>query len=540
MLRGARSSEILLLSIYIAGLLLIAFRGNLLLSITLPLLSLILPHILKYTINSRAPIIFLTYLGIISVSRVLTLTPAILPIALYILAVYRLENPPSREPREPIGYSLEVLIKDYAPLLIAIIIMPASLLPISVLLLLITLMVIINHRVLIDDEVKLLEAPRKVVARESSKILVEVKSRGGWLIASINGNITSYKLDSSRQLITIPLNIESLGYIDCDIKLWLIDQLGYTSILKVSTSIKVIAIPYAKVISESILSDVGPGAFNIIERLRGYILKATEAGVELVYARGFMLVEALVEALTGVREAEVFKYGVKSRSLENYAGSREYIPGDDARFINWKRSVARGYLIVKEYEEPPGTSESDKWIRGLSEEIRGASGSYIIVIADFTSSSQSELDSIISRLYGILEERRVADNPGSWLLVLTSRSSGVLVNGEGRDIAILIAMAIELSNATVKHEYESMNTPEGLDTLGEVKGPLTIIYDYNLKTSLEILKLIEDEVKPRHYEIINGKPTILKYSILATLMESRGYRRLITQAPSLNVRGGHR
>ena len=95
-----------------------------------------------------------------------------------------------------------------------------------------------------------------------------------------------------------------------------------------------------------------------------------------------------------LEESRIVDIGLKSDIIGDYRGVRDYVPGDNIKFIHWKKSISTGRFVVKEFARGHGRSGSKNGI------------SYaVIVVLDFYTYMQ--MDNIISKVLAFLSTLEV-------------------------------------------------------------------------------------------------------------------------------------
>ena len=212
------------------------------------------------------------------------------------------------------------------------------------------------------------------------------------------------------------------------------------------------------------------------------------------------------EAATRVIEA----LAASSRVFRgDYAGIREYVPGDHPRSVHWKKSVSLGELVVKVYESGGGE----------------AGGSPALVVADWGASNPVELDYLIQTTYSAL----VVGRGRRYLYLILPSGRVYYVAGDTLEVLKALDTIILVEGVEVRFNYESfqrVGLREVIAEIGKAGGKLTLVDSYYRALAKALVDDVEerDVAKGTTYVIIHPKAYALKYTYLALELEARGYR----------------
>jgi hypothetical protein len=212
------------------------------------------------------------------------------------------------------------------------------------------------------------------------------------------------------------------------------------------------------------------------------------------------------EAATRVLEA----LATSSRVFRgDYAGVREYTPGDHPRSIHWKKSVSIGELVVKVYESGGGE----------------VGGSPALVVADWDASNPVELDYLIQVTYSAL----VVGRGRRYLYLILPSGRVYYVSGEALDVLRVLDAVLLTEGVEARFNYEApqrVGTRDTVGELGRVGGKLSLVDSYYRALAKALVDDAEARGIPRGstYVLIHPKAYALRYTYLALELEARGYR----------------
>ncbi|MEM0241655.1 MAG: DUF58 domain-containing protein [Fervidicoccaceae archaeon] len=190
----------------------------------------------------------------------------------------------------------------------------------------------------------------------------------------------------------------------------------------------------------------------------------------------------------------------------DYAGVREYIPGDSPRNIHWKKSASMGELIIKEYASTPIS------------ELNHAT----VVIADWTAPNQVELDMIIEATYSAI----LSDKSSKVLFLKVPRTGFYLVKGRSIEVLAALESIIKAEKVEALFDYESW-PKKSISISSEVNTKVfkDLIEYYRMQADA-LVKELENQGVSRgsQFFIINSNSLSLKYNIIAQSLVEHGYR----------------
>jgi len=193
----------------------------------------------------------------------------------------------------------------------------------------------------------------------------------------------------------------------------------------------------------------------------------------------------------------------------DYAGVREYTPGDHPRSIHWKKSVSLGELVVKVYESGAGE----------------AGGSPTLVVADWDASNPVELDQLIQVTYSAL----VVGRGRRYLYLVLPSGRVYYVAGDAPEVLKALDLVLLSEGVEARFNYESstrVGLREVVRELGRVGGKLALVDTYYRALAKAIADDVEERGIPKGstYVLVHPKAYSLKYTYLAIELEARGYR----------------
>ncbi|MGC8975473.1 MAG: DUF58 domain-containing protein [Thermoprotei archaeon] len=191
-----------------------------------------------------------------------------------------------------------------------------------------------------------------------------------------------------------------------------------------------------------------------------------------------------------------------------YAGVREYSPGDHPRNIHWKKSVSLGKLVSKVF----------------SSSGEGGGGRSSLVVADWDASNPIELDNLIQATYGaLLTEARLR------ILYLRLPNGKIyLVVGELLDVLTALDSIMSSEEIESRFSYESWVRREPLPTTEELEKagePLKSLASYYTSLAESIVEELEKQGLPKgsSFIVIHPRAYAIKYSYLTRELVKRGY-----------------
>lgn len=190
----------------------------------------------------------------------------------------------------------------------------------------------------------------------------------------------------------------------------------------------------------------------------------------------------------------------------DYAGAREYIPGDSPRSIHWKKSISMSELIVKEYSTTHGSETSYS----------------TVIIADWIAPNPIELDMLIEATYSAV----IGDKSPKVLLLKVPRAGVYLVKGKAIDVLAALESIIKTERIEALFNYESWPRV-GIITHLEVNTEIyrNLVKYYEIQAGALVNELEKQGVlRGSLFYTIYSKSLSLKYNIMTKYMVEHGYR----------------
>jgi hypothetical protein len=205
---------------------------------------------------------------------------------------------------------------------------------------------------------------------------------------------------------------------------------------------------------------------------------------------------------------------IKAKSLVGeYAGVREFEPGDSLKMIHWKKSLRRDdidKLFVKVF---------------LSEESEGGSGGVSVFFADLVCTSHVDLDVVLTALYAKLLHGVERGGALQEVHLFVKLPGNVVYYFSGKVVDILAA----LNTLTLKglvaplYDYESWGRERRV-VLGSSRGFIRELEEYYRALGLAIAELIKTRVGERkRVVLIHSKAHAYKYALVADALRSLGF-----------------
>lgn len=195
--------------------------------------------------------------------------------------------------------------------------------------------------------------------------------------------------------------------------------------------------------------------------------------------------------------------------LGDYAGVREYYPGDHPKSIHWKKSVSTGELAVKVYTR---SSES-------------GGGRFSLLIADWDASNPVELDNLIQATYSaLLMEKYVK-------ILYLKLPGGKVYLIKGGVIEVLKALDFIMLSEDIesRFNYESWVRRKVQNLVDEFRianEPLRSVDRYYRTLSDSLIEELEKQGLPRNssFMIIHPRAYTIRYLYLTHKLRENGYR----------------
>jgi hypothetical protein len=359
---------------------------------------------------------------------------------------------------------------------------------------------------------------------------VEVVGETYFTVSVDGSEVLRGTLGAGRTQLLVRLRPEVAGVRRYSIQLTLVDRWGLS---RVSYG------PYVVVVKAV------PRSSEVVRRAREVLSAYVSASTPVVYVGrlggvagsavgggpgggGGGRVGGGLDGVGGPRPAETsavtawlrFRWEVATRVLEalatssrvfrgDYAGVREYTPGDHPRSIHWKKSVSIGELVVKVYESGGGE----------------VGGSPALVVADWDASNPVELDYLIQVTYSAL----VVGRGRRYLYLILPSGRVYYVSGEALDVLRALDAVLLTEGVEARFNYEApqrVGTRDAVGELGRVGGKLSLVDSYYRALAKALVDDAETRGIPRGstYVLIHPKAYALRYTYLALELEARGYR----------------
>ncbi|PUA33847.1 MAG: hypothetical protein B7O98_00030 [Zestosphaera tikiterensis] len=210
---------------------------------------------------------------------------------------------------------------------------------------------------------------------------------------------------------------------------------------------------------------------------------------------------------------------VKWRTGE-YAGVREFEPGDTFRDLHWKKTLSMLRFVSKEYV----TASESQGGGG------GAGGGEAFLIVNLTATSSRELDALLANLLHHVVERTSSDPEASLDVVLVLGGYVAVLSGNAVGVLELLYRTLRGSPLEVLYEYESLNRylrPEEVEFISKAMDlkPFNALLTYLASSSRELVQaLLNVGIKPpRRYILIHGKATSTWASYLIYVLSGVGF-----------------
>ncbi len=239
----------------------------------------------------------------------------------------------------------------------------------------------------------------------------------------------------------------------------------------------------------------------------------------------YYIEQLLARILKVLSNATAFGEGFKKSILGEYYGVREYTSGDKIKNIHWKKSLRdpmNQMVYVKEYvsSEPTGSTSIRRH-------------KYLpVIIYDPLADNLLEFDNITNNLLNTIN-RLATLNPGSRTTIMFVIGGDIIVLRG--NIEVLLDKLIEFFEENIPatmYNYNSISkilNPEIIESFYKYAGgnriysAIVIPNDGYAKQILNILTK-NHIFPPRTILFIHGKPTSMKYSIVAYTLGKMGYK----------------
>lgn len=380
----------------------------------------------------------------------------------------------------------------------------------AVIVLLLVIAVLAEYAELSSFKVELTNAPASIYLGDTGKIELEIRGRGE-VNAYVYLNTEVAKNLSIRDYARVELTIkpEYAGLLRYLVKVELRGkrELAKLSFKPLDVTIRVVPrhtliARVAKAILSKYIHEVG---FPIIFYMPPSRVKPAKFGgvVKFNWSIPHRVYDAL-ERATG-----------KSMHGE-YAGAREYLPGDRLRDIHWKKSISLSELIVKEYSSTPFSRAQ-----------------YLtVIIADWIAPNPVELDMVIEATYGA-----VLSDKSPKLLFLKVPNGGVyLVKGKAIDVLAALELIIKSEKVEALFNYNSWPRSRRINVNPEanIKVIENLVKYYEIQASALINELEKHGAsRGAQFYAIYSRPLSLKYGVVTKHMVEYGYKLALLRKMSI-------
>ncbi len=430
-------------------------------------------------------------------------TVFLVPLALTIAAFLPVAIGPAQRRwlREPLGFGTECTLR------IAGILGPATIFDPTTLIFYIALIGIVLTEVQLG--IGRMRKTRILILRK--ELQIEIGSSAPLDVLVEGSNVARIELRiedsySSKEgegpiLSRVEVHGRNLGFKRCVVEIYIHDRWGFSCIRRIEF-VNVNVVPSTKRV------------FDIIERYAGERVRYVET-----------LLAGMITGARGGKAATRARYGtgmgrvlfielfstIRSRRGE-YIGSRFYVPGDDVKLIHWKKSVAKGQLVVKEYGS-----------------ARGMIGGGVVVL-DLASSCPEDFDRIVLGVVAYLT-KVCSSSPASQVVLLTILVDGSLVVLRGRALDVLVSLPALFSRfrISIDYSYPSWSTdvpPNIAKAMLSSKTSLVRTYaTTNQNLAENVLKTLERYgITPTMCTLIYTNAGAHRCSYIKMVLEEHGFR----------------
>lgn len=394
---------------------------------------------------------------------------------------------------------------------------------------------LVHYVRLSSARVELIEAPREVLLRSNSSVLLSAYSKPTTYLALVgsDGGREVFKL-SGYSVLKYSVPTAHVGKYSLVINPVITDDLGISRKLLSPIDVEYLVIPstlrFLKSLKEGLFarSDIkellGSIELSIVE-FRGLVGVGYEGVSKVVrdlISRGAItgfFAEFIKSLITSAYDVVGDVLGRRSRVGE-YIGVRPYVPGDELRSIHWSKSLSTSSLVIKEFTSP-----------GITELASGGGGLEPLIIVDLAVGDATSLDRLMLTLLSIYFDLvRVG---------LEVKSSLAIVGGEfilvlrGRALDVLYRLYRALNDLMPKliYEYESIRTEVSMDFLKSI-----ITYSDRVKYFSKLVNankyFTEDLVRalamdgilpPKPFTVIHSDVLNVRYSLVRYELSRYGY-----------------
>jgi hypothetical protein len=216
-----------------------------------------------------------------------------------------------------------------------------------------------------------------------------------------------------------------------------------------------------------------------------------------------------------MRSVRAYISRIKAKSLVGeYAGVREFEPGDSLKMIHWKKSLRRDdieELFVKVFQS--------------EESVEGGGGGVSVFFADLVCTSHVDLDVVLTALYAKLLRGVERGGALQEVHLFVKPPGSVVYYFSGKVVDVLAALnTLTLKGlVTPLYDYESWGRERRV-VLGSSRGFIRELEEYYRALGLAIAELIKIRVGERkRVVLIHSKAHAYKYALVADTLRSLGF-----------------
>ncbi len=465
--------------------------------------------------------------------------------------------------RVDIVKTLLVTLFAYSPLCI---INPYSLIPVSTVVLSFTLAVFRENMRIGRSSVEVKQLDKTVYIGENVKYIVSIKCPGNYKYTIIHGEKEVLKDEGVNDIeLELSLKPGNIGFNESQVKVEVSDIRGlaktvhgpyritYTVLVKSTYVIRLaekILMEYTKYISipRILKVEVGIGGFGDIG-IGGSVLRESstlqdrvqvwieQPGSGLSVSSGEKSVPGVgvpphktpsetptLEkqttsrthvAMQIIREVEEYITKLIERSYTGeYIGIREYTPGDNPRFIHWKkisRLENQDELYIKLYGK--GSSKKSS---GRGEKI---------ILVDLTTTSPQELDLLITTVYSDLITR-VKEGTGlttTHLFIKIPGKEFYYINGKTIDVLAALNTIVQKHSIRSLFDYQTHGRTR-IMKIGEARGFIRELEDYYRGLGLGLIELFKSHASGvKNVSLIHSNALAYKYGVISSVLKDSGF-----------------
>ena len=364
-------------------------------------------------------------------------------------------------------------------------------------------------------------------------------------------------LSVDDKLITsLDLPVDHIGRHLIDVYVYAFDNYGFSGrqLAKFTVEYRVVPMTQRIIeITESYLRELRDlrsliSAVDLAVAELGPMNITTFSGVEAarimrkIVHRGYMhpnlawLIErfaATFEEIT--RETRENKYISRKSRRGEYDGVRQYVPGDSIKQVHWKKSLSKGFLVVKELSE-----DGSRYALNTSEvELEP------IILVDLYAPNIYEFDSISFTLLKLCLElsRRSLTTRINVLLVIGEIA--LILSGKSIDVLYQLYKVFKDMKTQVLFNYKhidelSEEAVEKLLRLPRKPRPVSImVFSNNLYAEKLTEFMLKNNITPsKPFTIIYSESLRFKYTIVKRVLANNGFIYVEANAlPNLIKRG---